>query len=732
MSLEKHHHFLRILNKGIVDEAGVATRSHLGQDPIVEPTAKSLVKTSFVVPDSSVLRGATEGFPAVTAVRAGDKAFSTLEDSYLAAHSACTETVSVIAQSCRKTGKKFFDHSFYFDSQENLYPEGTPSDSDVAEPTVIKRVSEVFPGQPLFAGKTPTCTAVQGAIGDGFLIQSLTAIQTLGLNANGDSSSTPVDDQLGGPDTQHPLLRNFAAWDAEVGVYGVLFFVNGAWTWVIVDDLIAVDGGGRRPLFACSSGVETWPMLLEKAYAKLHGNWDLIDGGWPTEAFVTLTGGVATSIAVDKMTLEDFNSTFVANPSVKSVVTCSTEVAEEDSLSEHVDRFRGLFAGGMYTVIRCKVTGDGKGFVRVRNHFGVDGEWSGPYSDNAKEWDKNVLHRMELQPQKKDDRGFWMQWRDFCAMFPRPTVCEIPRFASRAAVFWSATWTDTAPQQAFLLKVNGDKPVSIWLQLGQRDPKIGNANHAAAKTLPYVRQRLNVYELSKVPRKRSEFLGAVQRMLPPADFAAERTVDRKLLLEPGTYCISPEFALPDGADATTVEYFVREFHASQARVEVSHIADDISAQALCRSSSPSTPVRMSVSDKLPGTVPAGAATSVVAGGGARGVMDLRNRKHSDAAQPATPTSPYASRNAGTASAAGAPAITFTNSGGFNACVQTAFALADPWQRGRIDRRMAEQAFAQLLMHSDIGLAFSSGAAEAAPLDQQAFTELVKRAIKGDA
>ena len=79
----------------------------------------------------------------------------------------------------------------------------------------------------------------------------------------------------------------------ESGAYAVKLFVNGEPMDIVVDDHFPFD---TRPEKDCwffsrdTSENEIWVQILEKAYAKVFGSYEVIEGGKAYQAFANLTG----------------------------------------------------------------------------------------------------------------------------------------------------------------------------------------------------------------------------------------------------------------------------------------------------------------------------------------------------------------------------------------------------------------------------------------------------------
>lgn len=89
------------------------------------------------------------------------------------------------------------------------------------------------------------------------------------------------------------------------GIFHFHFWYYGQWVDVVIDDRLAVNSSNK--LLFCSNKQEPsefWAALLEKAYAKLCGCYENLDGGNTTDALIDMTGGIQESFEIKEMRSE--------------------------------------------------------------------------------------------------------------------------------------------------------------------------------------------------------------------------------------------------------------------------------------------------------------------------------------------------------------------------------------------------------------------------------------------
>ena len=115
-----------------------------------------------------------------------------------------------------------------------------------------------------------------GYLSNGWMLQALTIVS---------QSSTSIEPLIGSE-----LYK-------ASGLYVIRLFFKGSWRNVMIDDYIPFrDRAAEHPLFAhCEDPKEAWPMLLEKACAKLYGSYEALCSGTLEEGLLLFTGGIVTS-----------------------------------------------------------------------------------------------------------------------------------------------------------------------------------------------------------------------------------------------------------------------------------------------------------------------------------------------------------------------------------------------------------------------------------------------------
>ena len=137
----------------------------------------------------------------------------------------------------------------------------------------------------------------------------------------------------------------------------------------MVDDLLPCRPDGKTLLFLKSDDPEEfWSALLEKAYAKLHGSYKNMNGGFSIDSLVNFTGGSPQSFDVVDMAAagqsEELFSILLDSYARTSII-CSG-IFSKNQADEEAKESRGLVTQHAYSVTKVLKLEEGKQFVRAR------------------------------------------------------------------------------------------------------------------------------------------------------------------------------------------------------------------------------------------------------------------------------------------------------------------------------------------------------------------------------
>lgn len=203
-----------------------------------------------------------------------------------------------------------------------------------------------------------------------------------------------------------PLAR-----DEKVGVYGFVFFRDGEWISEVIDDKLYLEcpdyddcddyrrmawdsshskidpslkregfrkafQAGSDALFygSCSDPNETWVPLLEKAFAKAHGDYTSIAGGWPGEGLEDLTGGITTKIvSADVLDIDELWTEGLMNVNKLFLFGAGSKAwASQEAYGEKGRQ--GIQDGHAYSVLKA-VDYQGNRLLLVKNPWGSSEVW---------------------------------------------------------------------------------------------------------------------------------------------------------------------------------------------------------------------------------------------------------------------------------------------------------------------------------------------------------------------
>ncbi|GKT47566.1 calpain-9 [Colletotrichum spaethianum] len=425
-------------------------------------------------------------FDPVLPPASSDKPNELLTAGYDRAVEECRRKVKKIIQECRRVNMRYRDPGWDLDwdlkwekghclntlgHTKWQLSRSTLSNPSASVPKAVKRVHEIFE-KPTFMKNVNGGDVKQGSLGDCWLMATLTAL----ANVEGG------------------IERICVEYDTRIGIYGFVFYRDGEWIYSIIDDKLYLKSpcwdspsmqrdllqqidredvervyrktyqtGSKALFFAqCKDQNETWVPLLEKAYAKAHGDYASLAGGWIGEGLEDLSGGVTTELLTsDILDTDGFWENELAKVNEEFLFGCSTGLldggyGERDGISE----------GHAYVIMEARTLKSGERLIKLRNPWGKirKGVWEGAWSDGSKEWTMEVQE--ELGHHFGNDSVFWINYDDFLRKYQHIDRTRLFRdHAWRCAQRWIGVEVPWKSQfnEKFQIKLSKDGPLCLVL-----------------------------------------------------------------------------------------------------------------------------------------------------------------------------------------------------------------------------------------------------------------------------
>ncbi|XP_069026015.1 calpain-5 isoform X1 [Embiotoca jacksoni] len=325
-----------------------------------------------------------------------------------------------LRRACLRRGALFKDPLFPATNQSLFYKREPPPG------LTWKRPREICKDPRLFVDGISTRDLHQGSLGNCWMVAAISCL----------ASEPSLWKKVVIPDHVDQEW-NPKRLDLYAGIFHFRFWRLGRWLDVVVDDRLPVSGDGVLLFCRSATPREFWSALLEKAYAKLNGCYEALEGGNTAEALIDFTGGVSEPLGLDREALSlrgdqrrAFFQTLAQVHERKSLITCSIRPAEGETVESVLDC--GLVRGHAYgiTAVRkvrlLKTGGTSRLFmVRMRNPWGTT-DWTGAWSQGSEQWQQ--LSRAEREKMGlivRDVGEFWMDFEDFCRYFTDVVVCRL-------------------------------------------------------------------------------------------------------------------------------------------------------------------------------------------------------------------------------------------------------------------------------------------------------------------
>ena len=305
-------------------------------------------------------------------------------------------------------GKLFTDT--HFPTTSALYWASMPSElygvisTDYEDMIEWVRASEAFPDNPFWGSNGITPEDVrQGVIGDCWFMVAASALA---------EKPKRLEKIFLNVDAHEPASLN------RDGFYAISLYTLGVKHTIMVDDYLPLQeftNSAGDPEYETLFGMiaydqSMWGVILEKAFAKLHGNYQHLIGGDPREASRTLTG--APTMMLDH-TKDEVTADYIWSELLKHDFSYNMIYMNSREQSDGAKRNAcGLQNGHAYVVLKAIELSNGERLIKMRNPWGSE-TYKCDYSDSCPLWTDDYREEAGATYTAVNEGIFFMELKDY-------------------------------------------------------------------------------------------------------------------------------------------------------------------------------------------------------------------------------------------------------------------------------------------------------------------------------
>ncbi|OMJ86345.1 hypothetical protein SteCoe_12132 [Stentor coeruleus] len=320
------------------------------------------------------------------------------------------------------------------------------------------------------------------------------------------------------------------------GVYRVKLCKNGEWLSVTIDDFFPCYPMGV-PVFTRNESNEIWILILEKAYAKVHGNYYMLKGGNVSDGLIDLTGCPTLSYNFkDENTKKDIEKGImwlnIKDHFDDGYLICACTIGDErwGDVNYMESLPAGLMPGHGYALIKYKEFAGNK-LVNLRNPWGKL-DWTGDWSAGSSLWTPEM--KRYVNPSfDEEDANFWMSFEDFVKNFEALHVCRVKNWDEVRIKGKFIRVQDVEDQtlevvvSKWFYSIDLPERVRLFVGVHQEDERqIGVSTKRQYLDIGIVvLKRLNDGTITVIGKR---------------DFSINRECELEIVLDPGSYIVLPK------------------------------------------------------------------------------------------------------------------------------------------------------------------------------------------------